>query len=137
MPSCPCLRGIRVASVGLVTEMFAEHCTTTGRCLKNSLGPGLLAAPSQCLKINGNPLFKQTTTAILLLLYFPSRHTRDTRRRSSNLTGTKTCAMPYHVPALTTTTNQPAPAPTGFSSAVIAKTTDEQFNQVRFDFIIN
>ena len=105
--------------------------------LKNSLGPGLLAAPSQCLKINGNPLFKQTTTAILLLLYFPSRHTRDTRRRSSNLTGTKTCAMPYHVPASTTTTNQPAPAATGFSSAVIAKTTDEQFNQVRFDFIIN
>tara|TARA_B110000879_G_scaffold185306_1_gene245553 strand:- start:304 stop:441 length:138 start_codon:yes stop_codon:yes gene_type:complete len=45
--------------------------------------------------------------------------------------------MPYHVPASTTTTNQPAPAPTGFSSAVIAKTTDEQFNQVRFDFIIN
>jgi len=45
--------------------------------LKNSLGPGLLAAPSQCLKINGNPLFKQTTTVRFCYCYiFKSTHTR-------------------------------------------------------------
>ena len=45
----------------VVTGIFAEHFTTTGQVFTNSLGPGLLAGPSQCSKkINGNhPVIEQ------------------------------------------------------------------------------
>ena len=45
----------------VVTGILAEHFTTTGQVFTNSLGPGLLAGPSQCSKkINGNhPVIEQ------------------------------------------------------------------------------
>jgi hypothetical protein len=58
-------------------------------------------------------------------------------------TGLKTRAPRYRVPASMMTDSQPAPAPTGFFSAVIAKTTDAgetwtvQFNDTKNEFYFN
>ena len=79
VPSCPCLRGIRVASVGLVTEMFAEHCTTTGRCLKTRSAPASSRPPRSAWRSTATPFSsrRQRRFCYCYIFQVDTHETRD------------------------------------------------------------